>query len=435
VRQSGMRMQGTGAFDDLSEALRRDREDALDVFKRIVAPETALHGDNHPIGRFYRKLFTESWNREAEPAEILRALSKATRFWTDQFELFEKSAAGPAIGSGAMAKVFPSRYFGRTVAMKTLSPKWMDRAHIDRFFWEASTHGTLPSESRGIPEFVAVFGHSALRLKNGTPFYLMELVEAPTLSTVLRKVPLDRESRLRLAQAVGVQTGTFLQSLEGLHRVHRDVKPENILVHGLTVDQTGRLLHPENLRIVLIDFGLVGSIAGNNSFSKDLVGTPYFMPFWLWHGLPLSHRDDLHALTLSVFDVLQPPGTPSLFSEPENTPQSFQKTLSEKIALTPPKIQRFLASIGLSDPQGSLSAWAWLGLNPNPIAPYSASQFVERLNDAWNSIGLESVSWPTRQTDPEAKTVPDNGHAPTDPYPERWAQSTPSTGRLQSVSA
>ncbi|CAL9633557.1 Serine_threonine-protein kinase PknD [Streptomyces sp. enrichment culture] len=113
---------------------------------------------------------------------------------------------------------------------------------------------------------------------------VMELVDGVSLRALIaRQGPLEPEAALTLLK------GSLL-GLADAHRlgvVHRDYKPENVLV---APDGTSRL----------VDFG----IAVDSGISKGIAGTPAYMAPEQWTGAPASPAADVYAATATFFECL-----------------------------------------------------------------------------------------------------------------------------------
>nr|MDT0665752.1 serine/threonine-protein kinase [Micromonospora sp. DSM 115978] len=122
---------------------------------------------------------------------------------------------------------------------------------------------------------------------------VMDLVEGVDLRDYLR-----RNGQLSPARALDVVLGV-LEALAVVHEagiVHRDVKPENILIES---DAQG------GLRPKLTDFG-ISTLTHSPRASRmtDVVGTPTYMAPELAEGEPPSPASDLYALGVVFFDLL-----------------------------------------------------------------------------------------------------------------------------------
>jgi serine/threonine-protein kinase len=191
------------------------------------------------------------------------------------------------LGRGGMGVVFAGwdTELRRPVAIKrTLGTARRSPEEIDRFLFEARAIAALEH-----PNIVRIYDIAA---DADPPWFTMELVEGRTLRARIQEAPLPREEALR----IGVQVA---RALEHAHRhgiVHRDVKPENIL---LTVDG----------RAKLSDFGLAVVRQPDGTRRTRLgprVGTPgYMTPEQTAGDLDaIGPRSDLRALATVLWELL-----------------------------------------------------------------------------------------------------------------------------------
>ncbi|MFG2576921.1 serine/threonine-protein kinase [Streptomyces sp. NPDC048481] len=183
------------------------------------------------------------------------------------------------LGAGASGRVVMAvhRDTGVPVAVKYLSESLRTRPGFVRGFRaEARLLGGLESAHvAALYEYVESPDGAAI---------VMELVEGVSLRTLLtRSAPLDPEA------ALVVLKGSLL-GLADAHRVgvvHRDYKPENVLVEP---DGSSRL----------VDFGIaVDAGAGGGA-----AGTPSYMAPEQWTGAPASPTADVYAATATFFECL-----------------------------------------------------------------------------------------------------------------------------------
>ena len=125
------------------------------------------------------------------------------------------------IGRGGMAVVYLAKQpvLGRSVALKELAPFLAgDPALAERFIREARVAGSLNH-----PNVVTVFDFLE---QDGVPYIAMEYLERGSLRPFV--------GRMSLAQVAGVLEGLLaaLSHAEVSRIVHRDVKPENLLITG-----------------------------------------------------------------------------------------------------------------------------------------------------------------------------------------------------------
>ncbi|MEU4728794.1 bifunctional serine/threonine-protein kinase/ABC transporter substrate-binding protein [Streptomyces sp. NPDC023588] len=212
------------------------------------------------------------------------------------------------IGQGGMGRVWrgvDQQLFGREVAIKEiLFPAGLDDGDratlLRRFTGEARAAVTLSHP--GIITIHDVVEH------RGAPVIVMEFIRGQSLAAAIRQ-----QGRLSV-QRVAEMGSALLDALAEAHDagiVHRDIKPDNVL---LTKD-----------RVVLTDFGIahLADATTKLSHSGTVIGTPQYMPpeqlegkrptpandLWalgatLYHaveGHPPFEADGLHALAVAVF--------------------------------------------------------------------------------------------------------------------------------------
>ncbi|MGW6887380.1 serine/threonine-protein kinase [Streptomyces chartreusis] len=183
------------------------------------------------------------------------------------------------LGSGASGRVVLAVHeeTGVAVAVKYLSEALRTRpGFVHDFRAEARLLGGLESPYvTGLYEYVESTHGAAI---------VMELVDGISLRTLLsRQGPLDPEAALVILK------GSLL-GLADAHRVgvvHRDYKPENVLV---SPDGSSRL----------VDFG----IAVDSGTSAGVAGTPSYMAPEQWTGAPASPAADVYAATATFFECL-----------------------------------------------------------------------------------------------------------------------------------
>ncbi|MCL7424806.1 serine/threonine-protein kinase [Streptomyces sp. YS415] len=183
------------------------------------------------------------------------------------------------LGSGASGRVVLAVHeeTGVPVAVKYLSESLLTRpGFVYGFRAEARLLGGLESPYvTGLYEYVESPHGAAI---------VMELVDGVSLRTLLtRHGPLDPEAALVILK------GSLL-GLADAHRVgvvHRDYKPENVLV---VPDGSSKL----------VDFG----IAVDSGTSAGVAGTPSYMSPEQWTGAPASPAADVYAATATFFECL-----------------------------------------------------------------------------------------------------------------------------------
>jgi tetratricopeptide (TPR) repeat protein len=198
---------------------------------------------------------------------------------SERFELLSVAGAG---GMGTVYRA-TDRTDGSLVAVKVLLGD-LSPALAARFAREARMLAQL--HHPGIVRYVA-HGHTAA----GEPFLVMQWLEGETLGSRLRKGPLE------LGQTVGL-CGRVAEALSVAHAsgiVHRDVKPENLLLAG------GDLR-----RVRLLDFGIARGGEGTlvRTRTGALLGSPGYMAPEQARGDAIDARTDIFALGCVLFECV-----------------------------------------------------------------------------------------------------------------------------------
>ncbi|MFG2983688.1 serine/threonine-protein kinase [Streptomyces sp. NPDC048258] len=183
------------------------------------------------------------------------------------------------LGSGGSGRVVLAVHdgTGTAVAVKYLSDRLrQDPAFVCEFRAEARLLGGLRSPYVvGLYEYVESPGGAAI---------VMELVDGISLRALLKQA-----GRADAEAALVVLKGSLL-GLAAAHRegvVHRDYKPENVLV---AADGSSKL----------VDFG----IAAGRGTTPGVAGTPAYMAPEQWQGRPASPAADVYAATATFFECL-----------------------------------------------------------------------------------------------------------------------------------
>ncbi|WP_436756893.1 protein kinase domain-containing protein [Streptosporangium sp. V21-05] len=192
------------------------------------------------------------------------------------------------IGEGGMGIVWRAHdeLLDRVVAVKEVRYRGVDEAaRTDlnrRTIREARTAGRLDHPS-------VVIVHDVVE-EDGRPWIVMQLVRSRSLGEIVRTGgPLPPE---RVA-SVGLHVLGALRAAHAAGVLHRDVKPENVLL-------------ADDGRVVLTDFG-IASMTQETGITRTgaMVGTPAFLPPERLHGLPATAESDLWSLGATLYAALE----------------------------------------------------------------------------------------------------------------------------------
>jgi serine/threonine protein kinase len=196
------------------------------------------------------------------------------------------------IGRGGMGTVYLAEHImlGRVRALKFISSELsQDSVFLRRFRREAQAAIELRH-----PNIVEVVDLD--QAEDGTPYIAMEYVEGPGLRHELSNGPLPVERALAIAW--GIAQGLGAAHAKGI--IHRDVKPENILLAG----GNGAPEIPK-----LLDFG-IAAMKETATISGRTIGlmlTPPYAAPEQWKGMPaeeLDGRADIYALGGVFYEML-----------------------------------------------------------------------------------------------------------------------------------
>jgi serine/threonine-protein kinase len=189
------------------------------------------------------------------------------------------------IGRGGAARVFSAKDAdGNPVALKVLHPQLAVSVTAERFlreiaFLERIDHGNIAA--------LIDYGESEFLI-----YYVMEYVGGPTA-----RERMTRQGAMEVVEVLGLG-GDLLSALQYAHErgiVHRDVKPENIVL--------------SDRGAVLLDFGIARAVAssGTDRLTRSgfAVGTSTYMsPEQIEGAEDLDHRSDIYSLGCVLFECL-----------------------------------------------------------------------------------------------------------------------------------
>jgi eukaryotic-like serine/threonine-protein kinase len=234
-------------------------------------------------------------------AEMLRKLKDSLG---KHYELNE------LIGRGGFAEVFRVRdlWLKRDLALKAIRP-------------DLSVSETLLARFRREAEAVAALRHPSIvpiydiGEAEGIMYILMPLIKGESLKSLLVR---DGRRPISEARRILLEASGALASAHEAGIVHRDMKPENIMLEG------------KARRVLVMDFGIakVMDAAGDSSLTSSgtIVGTPHYMSPEQASGDPhLDHRTDQYSLAVVGYHML----TGSVPFEGESTRAILFKQMME----------------------------------------------------------------------------------------------------------
>jgi serine/threonine protein kinase/Tfp pilus assembly protein PilF len=187
------------------------------------------------------------------------------------------------LGRGGMGTVYKAydRDLRETIALKLLRP-------------EAASSEEMLERFRNEMKLARTIGHRYvcrmhdLGTNDGLPYLTMEYVAGENLRDVLLKsgpFPVER------VVAIGRQIGEGLAEAHRKGVIHRDLKPQNIMI-----DASG------NVRIM--DFGIARPIEGSGLTREGvIIGTPEYMAPEQWAGETADPRTDIYALGAILYET------------------------------------------------------------------------------------------------------------------------------------
>lgn len=201
--------------------------------------------------------------------------------------LFGNYRLGDVLGEGGMGKVYKAVHevMGRTVALKVINyVHTRDRNGAIRFYQEIKALAKLNH-----PSIVTIFDCGRVGKRH---FYTMEFVDGPDLKTLV-----DEEGPMQERHALEMLRSMASALAQG-HRasiVHRDVKPENILVTGDGLPKLtdfGLVMHHDADHLTLTQEGL-------------MVGSYYYVSPEQIDGLrDIDGRSDIYSLGATMYYAL-----------------------------------------------------------------------------------------------------------------------------------
>lgn len=194
----------------------------------------------------------------------------------DRYEILD------VVGAGGMSIVYKARChrLNRNVAIKVLKPEFAnDKSFVTKFRIEAQASAGLSH-----PNIVNVYD---VYDDDGIYFIVMELVEGITLKEYIQK-----NGRLSMDEAINfsIQIASGLEAAHESHIIHRDIKPQNIIVS-------------KNGTIKVTDFGIAKAATSNTLTSGAMGSVHYISPEQARGGFS-DERSDIYSLGITMYEMV-----------------------------------------------------------------------------------------------------------------------------------
>jgi serine/threonine-protein kinase len=233
------------------------------------------------------------------------------------------------IGAGGMGEVYRARdpLLGRAVALKLIPPHLRGDPERQRRF----RHEAMAASALNHPNIVTV--HEIVEHDDGD-LMVTELVEGQSLRARLDEGPLALDEALD----IGAQIARGLAAAHAAGLVHRDVKPENVM------------LRADGL-VKILDFGIAKDLRGAaraelaSTLAGTVLGTVAYMSPEQASGQPVDARTDVWSLGVVLHEMLvgaTPPQSDPPPAAPSTAPPGAEDAPSRRRPL-PPAIDRLLA--------------------------------------------------------------------------------------------
>lgn len=194
----------------------------------------------------------------------------------ERYEIISK------VGTGGMADVYKARdhKLNRLVAVKVLKPEFRDdKTFIAKFQKEAQAAAGLAH-----PNIVNVYDVGD---DEGVNFIVMELVEGITLKDYIKK---KGKLSVKEATSIAIQVSLGLEAAHNRNIVHRDVKPQNIIIST-------------DGKVKLSDFGIARAVTSNTITSNVMVSVHYSSPEQVRGGYS-DKKSDIYSLGITMYEMV-----------------------------------------------------------------------------------------------------------------------------------
>lgn len=187
------------------------------------------------------------------------------------------------IGSGGMADVYKGKdhKLNRYVAIKVLKSDYRnDQVFIQKFVSEAQAAAGLMH-----PNVVNVYDVGQDR---GLFYMVMELVEGITLKDYIEK-----KGRLSAKEtiSISIQMVTGLQAAHNHHIIHRDIKPQNIIIS-------------KEGKVKVTDFGIARATTATQTISTSVMGSVHYTSPEQARGGAVDQKSDIYSVGITMYEMI-----------------------------------------------------------------------------------------------------------------------------------
>ena len=305
------------------------------------------------------------------------------------------------IGVGGMGAVYVATrlHIGDTVAVKVLHQEHVtDRQSAERFRREAQMAARLKH-----PNAVSVYDFGIT--PDGLMYLVMEQVEGRSLRQIIKQ---EGSLTLSAATDISMQVCAALDEAHRQNIIHRDIKPDNIIVN----------MRPSGLHVKVLDFGIAklrDLTTSNLTETGSVMGTPHYMSPEQCMGEELDSRSDIYSFGIVLYEML-------CGVVPFNSPTSTAVVV-QQVTQAPPQPRSIKADISPAVEAVLLHALE----KRREARPQTAGALAQELSAAVHG------TMPSRTTVPslidKAPTTGRTEAQPTHEMAPTIAFSTPSSGR------